>query len=535
MNLTDFLSRFQNPHKSGTGWTVRCPAHEDKQASLSIMAGEKGIVCKCFAGCTVQSIAGALGIKVADLFYEAKDAAKKAPRAELKEVCTYPYVDRYGAKLYEVVRYEPKTFRQRHMVDGQWSWSMEGVTRVPYRLDALTEAATVYMCEGEKDADTLAAQGYVATTTCGGASGWLDAYAEYFTDKNLIICPDQDEAGREYGKRIAESCAMVAKTIKMVNVGAKDVSDFFKLPAAKKRFDDLVADAPELTKGVYVPVFSSHELEARYALFQDRNKERSFSLGKWLPSLSYYRDLVPGEVLTIMADTGVGKTAAAQCICQAARPLKCLIFSMELPETSIFERQHAIAENIRCEVIEREFKEGGRTSTESWNHIFVCAESGLSIAAIEKIIMQSELKIGSPPELVVVDYIQLMSGQGSRRERFSDAAEQLKVLAKRVNTRMVLLSQIHRKPEEETEIYLHDAKETGSIENSSGMLLGLFRDEEDTTGATMVVKVLKCTKGKAGRRIICNFAGDPPRITERSSRIDEQERQEPSERQTDML
>ena len=49
-------------------WLVCCPAHEDKQPSLSIGQGDKGIVLKCFAGCEVKAICDKLGIRETDLF-----------------------------------------------------------------------------------------------------------------------------------------------------------------------------------------------------------------------------------------------------------------------------------------------------------------------------------------------------------------------------------------------------------------------------------------------------------------------------------
>jgi hypothetical protein len=58
-----------------------------------------------------------------------------------EEVAHYPYVDESGELLLQVVRFEPKTFRQRRP-DGKggWLWNIKGVRRVPYRLPELIEA-----------------------------------------------------------------------------------------------------------------------------------------------------------------------------------------------------------------------------------------------------------------------------------------------------------------------------------------------------------------------------------------------------------
>src|SRR5262249_42890268 len=92
-------------------------------------------------------------------------------------VATYDYVSETGDLLYQVVRYEPKTFRQRRPNGtGGWTWKLEGVWQVPYRLPEVVEAIAsgrlVVVVEGEKDADALWALGIPATCNAGGAGKW---------------------------------------------------------------------------------------------------------------------------------------------------------------------------------------------------------------------------------------------------------------------------------------------------------------------------------------------------------------------------
>jgi hypothetical protein len=57
--------------RSGAGWLAKCAAHEDRSPSLSIREGDgRRILLHCHAGCSIESICAALGIKVADLFSE---------------------------------------------------------------------------------------------------------------------------------------------------------------------------------------------------------------------------------------------------------------------------------------------------------------------------------------------------------------------------------------------------------------------------------------------------------------------------------
>jgi putative DNA primase/helicase len=64
----DVLHRLKSVRKSGDGWTAKCPAHNDKQSSLSVARRDGKWLLKCHAGCHVVEITKAMGVTVADLF-----------------------------------------------------------------------------------------------------------------------------------------------------------------------------------------------------------------------------------------------------------------------------------------------------------------------------------------------------------------------------------------------------------------------------------------------------------------------------------
>ena len=70
MYIDDFRSRLKGVKANGGQCTAQCPSHEDKHNSLSVAEGDKGIILKCFAGCSPQNIVGAMGLTMADLFPE---------------------------------------------------------------------------------------------------------------------------------------------------------------------------------------------------------------------------------------------------------------------------------------------------------------------------------------------------------------------------------------------------------------------------------------------------------------------------------
>jgi hypothetical protein len=73
MTIADILHRLKNPKRRGTRWSATCPAHADSSPSLSITEGDKGVLLRCWAGCSLPEICSALGIKPKDLFFEVLD------------------------------------------------------------------------------------------------------------------------------------------------------------------------------------------------------------------------------------------------------------------------------------------------------------------------------------------------------------------------------------------------------------------------------------------------------------------------------
>ena len=80
MKVTQLLERLERVRPSGPGWVAQCPAHDDRQPSLSIHEGEKGLLVRCWAGCQLSQICSALGLAIADLFYESCNQGRDARR-----------------------------------------------------------------------------------------------------------------------------------------------------------------------------------------------------------------------------------------------------------------------------------------------------------------------------------------------------------------------------------------------------------------------------------------------------------------------
>lgn len=73
MTIDNFLAKLECVKTRGANrWSARCPAHPDKNPSLSLAVGHRGILARCWAGCSLDSIAAALGLQVRDLFFDAR-------------------------------------------------------------------------------------------------------------------------------------------------------------------------------------------------------------------------------------------------------------------------------------------------------------------------------------------------------------------------------------------------------------------------------------------------------------------------------
>lgn len=84
MNAEDIARHCESPKRTAADrWIARCPAHSDKTPSLAIRDGlNGGVVLHCFAGCEVDSIVAALGLKITDLFPDKAPTDYKPQRVQ---------------------------------------------------------------------------------------------------------------------------------------------------------------------------------------------------------------------------------------------------------------------------------------------------------------------------------------------------------------------------------------------------------------------------------------------------------------------
>ena len=102
--------------------------------------------------------------------------------------------------------------------NGEWIWRLGDVLRVIYRLPEIIAAGaagkTVYIVEGEKDADNLARRGLAATPCPGGAKKWRPEYSGFLRGADVVVIGDNDEPGRKHVEQVAFSLTGTAKRVR---------------------------------------------------------------------------------------------------------------------------------------------------------------------------------------------------------------------------------------------------------------------------------------------------------------------------------
>jgi 5S rRNA maturation endonuclease (ribonuclease M5) len=216
----------------------RCPAHDDRNPSLSISEGENSTLLHCHAGCSVESICAALGIEVRELSLD----NKPDPRI----VAIYDYMDEVAGLLYQVVRFDPKDFRQRRPDgNGGWIWSLNGTRRVLYRLPEVLKAKSVLVVEGEKDCESARTFGLVATCNAAGAGKWREEYSELLRGKRVAVIADADEPGRKHAQQVATSLYGKAESVKVLELpDAKDLAEWVEHGGTREALLELVQNTP---------------------------------------------------------------------------------------------------------------------------------------------------------------------------------------------------------------------------------------------------------------------------------------------------
>ena len=297
--------------KTPAGYICRCPAHEDKNASLSLKDHPNGgVIVNCLSGCPWDDIKPILEQR--GLLDRPKPPAKRADKYE--NVRFFVYRDIVGNTLARKCKPpKPASSWQERWDGSSWVSGLAGLQLPLYNLQAVTQADIVYLCEGEKDAETLIAAGLVATTNSNGASHWAPYLSDQLKGKCVVILPDNDEAGRKRVAKVSKAIQGLAREIRVFvpdGVPEKgDVTDWVNNggnPADIFQRSTMVAqaDAPKKApRSDYYELFESYWKGPRRCLFSGKLMYWDPNEELWNPCVNQL-EIIKSEALELNETRG---------------------------------------------------------------------------------------------------------------------------------------------------------------------------------------------------------------------------------------
>ncbi len=295
-----------------------------------------------------------------------------------------------------------------------------------------------------------------------------------------------------YAKRVrkaAQNRRMVALGTRLAQAGGAAL--------AQADRDEVITDTIASLEGINAATGTADPTEALAAEFDDVMTDleggAANTVSTGYPALDdVLGGFAGGEVIVVGARPGVGKSFAAQNfaieIAKTGRP--ALYFNLEMSRQEMMTRLIA---NI-CKVNSRHLNlKAPRVEPADWERIaaysgelvslplHVCDDASVTPARIDALIGAFKRK---HPDLgiVVIDYLQLMTGDGrsnSRQEEIASISRAVKLMAKRHDVPIILLSQLNRKSEERQgrRPQISDLRESGAIEQDADVVILLHRED----------------------------------------------------------
>lgn len=248
--MTHYIDRTHAARSLGGDMTpngIVCPGpgHSARDRSLSVMLdpdAPEGFIVHSFSDddpiqCR-EHVRSKLGLPE---WQPAKSDRMHPLMTKPKIVCHYVYQDEHGENYLRVTRKSDKTFSQSHWEIDGWENGKPKGPPVPYRLPEIIARPddTIWLVEGEKDADNLAALGLLATTAPGGGSAFpltLD-FGKWFDGRKVIAIADNDPTGARWRDRVSQAVADVTHI--SMPAPHKDVTDWLTAGGTVEALQDM--------------------------------------------------------------------------------------------------------------------------------------------------------------------------------------------------------------------------------------------------------------------------------------------------------
>jgi|GEM_PF-2577299 len=265
--------------------------------------------------------------------------------------------------------------------------------------------------------------------------------------------------------------------------------------------------------GLGPDAYSVLSIEAEFEAYAEAIDRKRLRLG--LPDFDKATGgLAPGEVLTLLARTGVGKSAIAQNVLQRVLDLDpaggAVFFSLEMRRIEAYQRQLQIFANIHGDTVIHSFRNlTDKARRDEFRErydgrLLINDDPTLDFAGMVRFTRAAQTsRLVEPVRLVVVDYLGMLDrgGRGSATERVSLLAREAKQFAKQLDCAVLLICQTSRTAGDGSqEVTVTDARDSGAIEDSADFLVGAWRPDlrpeyEGTDEGCIRFALLKARRG----------------------------------------
>ena len=369
---------------------------------------------------------------------------------------------------------------------------------------------TLLIAEGEFDAMSLEQLGFKAVAA-PGAGTWQDSWTEYIESKRTYIIFDADQAGEagadKLSSKLVGSRIVHIPQIKNDDGELADVSDLIvKHGKTKQDFDFWLVKSKG---GILLTV---DEAYAEWLEVEGNPNLQGLELGLEVVDTMIRPGLLPAQVMFVLAKTGVGKTISLLNIFHRItmqQPDKKILFvSLEQTRNEWFERARRIHRFYDLDATEQD-------TLEWYRHRFMMVDKNrVTEDELKNCIEQFDYDVGSPPDLVAVDYLGYWARSygGESYERTSAAAHAMKAIAKEYRVPFIAPHQVSRLAEAGKEPSLNAARDSGVVEETADFIFALWSPDQ-TTGKSreersgeIKLKVLKSRHGGVGTQVQLQFA-----------------------------
>lgn len=231
-----------------------------------------------------------------------------------------------------------------------------------------------------------------------------------------------------------------------------------------------------------------------------------------------------GSLNVLAARPKMGKTslACSMVLASAGKGANIYFASLEMPRREIANRMIAIRSGMPTDSIMHDHHAmdavTGAIGTLQELSILIDDEVGLSVGKLRSRVRKMKRKHGL--DMVVVDYLQLMKGEGNNREQeIASISRGLKGLAKELDCPVLCLAQVNRDCEsrQDKRPHMSDLRESGAIEADADLVMMIYRDEVYNKDSDMkgVAEVLvRANRHGACGEVFSSFQGNITRFSD---------------------